>query len=822
MHVQSRRILVTLSAAIGLISGVSTRVCASPAIAADASSSTDGLSSVYVEGRRDSLNSLQSSASVIEIGPSELSATGANNVMDALQRLVPSVNIPLGAANTYSSARAARSISIHGLGTDETLILIDGQRQHHSALVNTYMVFGRGTQSVDLDTIPLSAIDHIEILSGGAATQYGSDAIGGVVNIVLKKENKGGDLGATVGVYPAKDKPDGIPRPSTLYQGSIGTSWAEDGYFHLSSDVENSYHPREGYPDNRQYYFAGDPREATVNRSQWCTCSFPASENSYKVNATLGRPISATVDTYAFFNYAHTFKQALGFTTLPSSDANVRAITPNGYQGDSDSTVNDYTGAIGARYDGGSLGKFDLSGNYGVYDQSLYQANAENAALGLATPIGFYLGAYVNTEANVDLTWKRSIAFTPGWNPLDLAAGISYRNEKYQQKLGEYASYATGGVVLDGPDAGKLAPSGGGISPQDRISLTRNVESFWLNAETNLSEEFLIGTALRVENYSDFDTIHSEKGWARYKPAANWSITADISTGFRAPTLGQEGYTSTSYTAFNGAYLQTRALAVTSPAAQALGARKLQPEDSTSYNIGTTWAPDESSSILIDAFSTTINNRITFTDTLTGARVTQIMTAAGYPQISGVNFFVNALDTITRGADFTGKKSFDLGDLGIFNLSLGFSWNITEISHLNPNPSQLAGSGLVLVDRRIQGLYTHATPNTKTVLGANWTRGGWGVGIDEKRYGTYEDFDPTKPANDEVYPVQWITDLSVQYAFQSGFYIVAGADNLFDSHPGIVKNKSLSVQGLGLNKYSDLAPEGMDGTYLHLKVGFKF
>lgn len=794
---------------------VSTTAAAGAARAQDAET-------IYAQGQQAGLTALQSSASVVQLGAPDISATGANNVMEAIQRLVPSANIPLGAANTYSSVRAARSISLHGLGTDETLILIDGQRQHHAALVNTYLVYGRGTQSVDLDTIALSAIDHIEILQGGAAAQYGSDAIGGVVNIVLKKASEGGSATATVGVFPARDKPQGVPTPSTLYQGTFATGWAGNGYADLSFDVENLYHPREGYPDTRQQYFPGDPREATVDRTHWCTCSFPGPNIDFKVNGTAGKPITNDLEAYGFVNYGHTFKKALGFTTVPSSDSNVRAITPDGYQAQANSLVNDYTGALGLRYDGGDAGNFDLSGNYGVYNQSLHQINSENAALGLATPRNFYLGSYINTEANVDLTWTKPVFLSQGLGTLDLSGGLSYRHENYQQLAGEYASYATGGRILDGPNAGNLAPSAGGTSPQDAVTLNRDVEGIWGNAEERFSGSLLAGVALRVENYSDFGVIHTEKGWVEYRPLPGWSLTADVSSGFRAPGLGQEGYSLTSYGAFNGVYLQTRSLPADSAIARELGGKPLDPENSVSYTLGAKWTPDETSVISLEGYSTQINNRITFTNTITGTLVTRILTAAGHPEIRGVTFFVNGLDTITHGADLTGRKTFSLGDYGTLDTSLGFSWTQTHVSHLNPNPPELAGSGLVLIDRRIEGLYTHATPDTKTILGAAWNQGGWTIGFTEKRYGNYKDFDPTTPANDETFPVQFISDLNIRYRFEDGISLAAGADNLFDSRPGIVKNKSLSVQGFGLNKYSDLAPEGMDGTYIHLSLGYTY
>lgn len=792
--------------------------------AAYAEDAREVLGTVTVQAKRTekSLSELQAGAPIEVITSEDIQASGSDNLTAVLQRLVPSANIPLGAANTSASSQFAKSVSLHGLGPDETLILVDGKRRHLSASINNSLVFGRGAQVADLNQLPLSAIDRIEVLKDGAAAQYGSDAIAGVVNIILRKDKSGGDISAQAGNYVANDKPEGRPKTSTKYKGWFGTTLGDEGYANFSFDWDKLYSPVEGLPDTRRWYFTGDPREATANKSKW-PAHFPADEESYKMAVSAGRDINKVTSIYGFFTHGHSVKAGRNFYILPNADANVRAIYPDGYGATPATTVDDYSGAIGVRHDTIDNGEFDFSINYGSYDQSRQNDIGVNAGLGLNTPIGFNLGGYKNKQLNADLTWNKRITLAGLDNPIKLAAGASARREDWEIVAGEFASYAKGALILDGPNAGRLAPSAGGLTPQDARKLHRTVGGLWLSAENKITQKLTLGAAGRSEHYSDFGTTTTGKLWAKRELLPNLALNGGVSSGYRAPTLGQMGYSTTSYTADNTIrdFVQSRSLAVSDPLAKALGATDLKPEKSTNVEVGVSWQPTNESSISVEAYQVAVKDRITLSENLSGAVVTNLLTAAGSPETRIANFFINALDTRTRGIDLTGKVGFDIFGKDRLELNAGFAYTETTITRIADRPAALQGTNLTLVSRRVQGLFTKATPSNKLVISANYKTGNWDWRVTEKRYGKYTEFHPDNPAFDQTYGAQYLTDVSTTYRSKDGFYFTVGVNNLFDSRPDR-QRPELSVGGFAMSKYSDLAPEGMNGTYYYATLGYKF
>lgn len=782
------------------------------------------LGEVVVRAKREevSVETLQGAAPVEVITADDIKNSGAETLSGVLQRLVPSANMPLGAANTVASTRVAKSISLHGLGPDQTLILIDGKRRHLSGIVNTALVFGRGSHPVDLNLIPLSAIERIEILRDGSSAQYGSDATAGVVNIVLRKNDSGGELSALAGNYLANDKPKGPPTTSSVFEGWAGFKLGEGGYINFSFNVAHLYHPIEARPDGRRFYFDGDPREETVDRTQWLA-HFPADERSYKFLVSAAKDIDENFQAYGFYNYGNSFKQGRNFFTLPSADANVRAIYPDGYGARSQSTVNDHHGVLGLRYDDEVVGGFDVSAAFGLYDQQLDNDIGVNAGLGLNSPIGYHHGGYRNSQYGFDLSWRRSFGGEVFRNPFEVAAGANLRYERYEIQAGEPASYQKGEVILDGPNAGNLAPSAGGLTPEDAGLAKRRTEGIWVNLEKRVVDPLLLGVAGRFDNYSDFGFRPTGKLWARYDVFSQLSVRASAGTSYRAPSLGQIRYSTTGYIADNqtGDFVQNRGLPVDSPVARALGARDLKPETSRSYTAGVVWEPGEDLTLSADVYQIEIDDRITLSENLTGPFVGSLLAAAGYPEVRTASFFLNALDTRTRGIDLAGRYTLDLERSGRFDLSVAVSAFRTKVTDKVKNPPELAGSDVVLTSRRVVGLYTRSSPENKLLATLRYRLGGLEVTLTQKRYGEYRELHPSEPKFDQTYSAQYLTDIAAAYHLKNGLSLTLGVNNIFDSRPD-EQRPELSVGGFGMSRYSDLAPEGMDGTYYFGRLGYRF
>jgi iron complex outermembrane receptor protein len=252
-----------------------------------------------------------------------------------------------------------------------------------------------------------------------------------------------------------------------------------------------------------------------------------------------------------------------------------------------------------------------------------------------------------------------------------------------------------------------------------------------------------------------------------------------------------------------------------------LGAKELEAEKSVSYEAGLLWRPSNSSSLAIDFYQVRIRDRVALSGNLTGPLVGSLLASAGYPGISTANFFINALDTESKGFDIVGRQGLDLGAYGDIDLSLGFSANDTKVTGVNDNPPQLAGSGLVLVTRRVEGLFTHSSPENKLILGLNYKLNAWELNITQKRYGEYKEFHQTTPDFDQTYSAQWLTDIGTTYRFANGLYVGLGVNNVFDSRPDR-QRPELTIGGFRMSKYPDLAPEGIDGTYYYGNVGYRF
>ncbi|RDS87693.1 TonB-dependent receptor plug domain-containing protein [Pseudomonas fluorescens] len=815
-----------LAGAIALVMGS----LAVPAFAADDTQPTaknDHLDTVVVLGtRRSDLTALQSAAPVDVLSGEQLQQTGATDLSGALTALSPSFNFPQSPQGAFGGS-IAQGASLRGLASDQVLVLVNGKRRHSSAnITRQSLVNGRGAAAVDLSLIPLSAIQRVEILRDGAAAQYGSDAIAGVINIVLKENDDGGNLGYRFGGY---DKGDGLQRK---LNGWKGFTLPNDGFLTLSFDAGSQDPASDTNPDNRIFY-PGDtsvntPREQNNRYRTWRWGAGNVSDQyNFVANSEVG--IGESLTAYGFATYSHKNTDAEGFfdppTTLRNNyGSNALARYPDGRLPITRYGLEDYAVTGGLRWENERLGKFDLALNHGNNTLKSTDRNAINPSYGTNSPSKIYTGERENDQTNLTLDWVRDFPTDLLFKPLTLSAGLAWRKENYQLSAGEAAGWQNGPLFNTAdPITGRRIPGYySGITQVDAASLDRKVLGAYIDVEGQITEKFQAGVAVRTEHYSDFGDTTNGKLSLRYDFTPQIAARATASTGYRAPSLVQSGMSSFSVQVVeqppgsgNFVEVQQRTLRANSPEAQALGGKALKPEESTNYSLGLVWRPLENASVTVDAYRINIDNRITLSDQLPASVVTPIFAGTPYANIQSAAFYTNVADTRTDGIELTGNYQWDLQQRGRLNLSGGFAKTDTTITGLR-DVGNIKGSQIV--GRNTQGLIEEGTPDTKLTLSANWIYENWGLTVAQRRYGEWKSLNATNPSLDQTYSPQWVTDLDLSYTFHKGVKVSVGAINLFDTHP----DKSDGAQLYGVPKYSITSPEGAQGAFYYTSVSYDF
>ncbi|MGY2225013.1 TonB-dependent receptor plug domain-containing protein [Pseudomonas gingeri] len=815
-----------LAGAIALVMGS----LAVPVFAADDNQPTaknDHLDTVVVLGtRRSDLTALQSAAPVDVLSGEQLQQTGATDLSGALTALSPSFNFPQSPQGAFAGS-IAQGASLRGLASDQVLVLVNGKRRHSSAnITRQSLVNGRGAAAVDLSLIPLSAIQRVEILRDGAAAQYGSDAIAGVINIVLKENDDGGNLGYRYGGY---DKGDGIQRKLS---GWKGFTLPNDGFLTLSFDAGSQDPASDTNPDNRIFY-PGDtsvntPREQNNRYRTWRWGSGNISDQyNFVANSEIG--VGEGLTAYGFATYSHKNTDAEGFFDPPTALRNNYGSTalqryPDGRLPITRYGLEDYAVTGGLRFENERLGKFDLALNHGDNTLKSTDRNAINPSYGVDSPSKIYTGERENDQTNLTLDWVRDFPTDLLFKPLTLSAGLAWRKENYQLSAGEAAGWQNGPLfnTVD-PITGRRIPGYySGITQVDAASLDRKVLGAYIDVEGQITEKFQAGVAVRTEHYSDFGDTTNGKLSLRYDFTPQIAARATASTGYRAPSLVQSGMSSFSVQVVeqppgSGNYVevQQRTLRANSPEAQALGGKALKPEESTNYSLGLVWRPMDNASVTVDAYRINIDNRITLSDQLPASVVTPIFAGTPYANIQSAAFYTNVADTRTDGIELTGNYQWDLQQWGRLNLSSGFAKTNTTITGLR-DVGSIKGSQIV--GRNTQGLIEDGTPDTKLTLSANWLYENWGVNIAQRRYGEWKSLNATNPNLDQTFSPQWVTDVDLSYTFHKGVKVSVGAINLFDTHP----DKADGAQLYGVPKYSITSPEGAQGAFYYTSISYDF
>jgi iron complex outermembrane receptor protein len=880
---------------------------------------------IVITGSRTANRTVANSPVPVDvIGADQINKTGQTETNRVLNQLVPSFNFP--SPSIADGSDALRPATLRGLSPDQTLVLINGKRRHVSALLNINGTVGRGSAAVDLNLIPGLAISRIEVLRDGAAAQYGSDAIAGVINVQLKNTSHGGRASVTWGEYvtdidnvakitglqtdgsgqPILDPADGryflanadgdrhTHDGQQLTAGvNVGIPLGPHGFVNLTGEYHRRQPTNRAGFDLRPNYIRPtattfDPREVSFDRLEF-KFGDPRSRD-YNLLLNSGYDITPDWQVYAFATYGH--RNALSaanyrqennsanrdWSTLAPNqsptNANFVPLTPDGFLPLIGTRLRDYAGTVGIR---GDLAGWhaDLSAGRGQ-DKFDYEVHDTlNASFGPASPSDFDAGGlrYAQNIVNLDVSRDYAVGFA---KPLTVAAGAEYRHEQFKIRPGDMFSWAIGplfqasfattaancttqqGVYNVGTGIcsfpGRAAPAGAqgfpGIPDNARTNAKRHSYSAYAEIDTDPIKGLTTTLAGRYEHYSDFGSTWNGKFAARWEIVRNYALRGSVSTGFRAPSLHQQFFTTTSTNFIGGVPVDISTVAVDSPVAQALGSKPLKPEKSVNLSFGATANPVRGLTLTADIYQIKIKDRVVLTENLgaagsgtaaQNAAVKAILDANGFNSVGAARFFINGLDTTTHGVDLVATYRFGDASIGHWNLTAAYNYNKTKIDkRLNALGPLAEIPGLVLFGR-IEGIrFTDGQPRNKIVLTADGDIGRFGVTARTTRYGKVISpgaaapiADPTSLTafgpDDIFLSAKWITDLELRFKPLDKVELAIGADNVFDVYPdrSPFGPRPTSIGGVyPANQeyipYSIFSPFGFNGRYLYGRVAVNF
>lgn len=732
---------------------------------------------VVVTGSRTATKASQSLTPVDVITGAELQSTGKTNLRDALQELSPSIS---HAAYPGDTGVLTDALTLHGSTPDQVLVLVNGKRRHSTANITQDAGPQAGTTGVDVDLIPVGLIDHIEILRDAAAAQYGSDAIMGVINIILKSGTTGGGITEQLGqTYQG----DGLSNNLSVYKG---LSLGGNGFLDLSAEYDHQNHTeRTNSYDNYFGFLPGgvgayNPIEGDPEITREL------------VGFNAGYYIGDNVEIYGFGTYGH--RSAAAYQNIRSPIIideiyglpGLLATYPNGYVPTETINENDYSVTAGVKGDDLFGWKWDLSTTYGSDADSLGVVNDANLALFAAdgsTPTNFNLGTLRNTQLTNNLDVSRPFHFLLP-DPITVSFGVEQRRETYDIGAGSPASWGADAIT--------------GFLPSSAGSFSRDVVGAYVDFAGKILPQWRFDVSGRFDHYSDAGSTSNGKIATRYDFSPAIAVRGSISTGFRAPSLAEEYLTNLTVSPTSASGL----LAANSAAAQAIGAQNLKPEQSTNINLGLVLKPVDNLNVTLDAYQVDIRNRIVLGGTASGTSAINALNIAGItvppellaaaasdPGLITADYFTNGASTQTRGLDISATYHTSFGSYGSVDWDLGVNLNDTTVKSIaskngTPELNQMQASWL-----------TSAAPKNKIILGGNWHLDRWGVSLHETRYGSTSDYQTyiTGPNAFSTTTFQYVrnspryvTDLEVRFDVTKKFEIAAGADNLFNVHPSVL------------------------------------
>ena len=790
------------------------------------------LDQVVVTGSRATDRTvLEAPVAIDVISSAEIRSTGLTETSQIIQMLAPSLNFPRPSVNDGTDH--VRPATLRGLGPDQTLVLINGKRRHTTALVHVNQSVGRGSTSVDLNAIPASAIERIEILRDGAAAQYGSDAIAGVINIILKSSEQT-SVSATLGQVRSSPQEgveyrDGMVRQ---FDTNIGRLFRSDGFFHISGEYRDRERTNRARVDVSTQCFADAPNCSNVpagtslyDQRLVQSWSGDAETQDWMTFLNTEIPFDNGLRLYGFGGYSRRDGTAAGFFRRALDDRTVRAIYPQGFLPLITSDIVDASAAAGVRGVWRDW-NWDLGGVYGGNSFAFGVENSVNTSLGTSSPTTFRAGELGFNQATLNFDVSHLFPVSPV-GALNFAFGLEARRENYTIERGDPNSFAVGDqTILDGTNAGRPAAPFSqvfpGFRPEDEADASRTNYGAYAELEATPWRPLLVSLAARAEEYTDFGSTADGKIAARLEIGPGVAIRGAAQTGFRAPSLAQSNFSSVATNFINVSGVSTpfeiRTFAVGSPGAQLLGAKPLRPEESINYSGGLTMRPFPAFSLSADYYFVKIDDRIVFSGNFTGQAVVDRLATIGITGVSGARYFTNAIDTETEGVDVVLNYGVDLGRFGFTRFTGGFNRNRTIVTHADSTPPELALAGSVLFDRVQRTLIQRGQPRTGVSLTLNQQIGAFTANVHTSRFGEITVAQPSA-SGDQTFGRKWITDLSLGYRFMDRLSLTVGGNNIFDVYPDTLITAN---QTRGIYLYSGASPFGFNGAYYYVRGAYDF
>ncbi|RDC56685.1 TonB-dependent receptor [Pedobacter chinensis] len=765
--------------------------------------------------------------------------------------------------------------SLRGLGPDQVLVLVNGKRRHTTALVNINGTFGRGSVGTDLNSIPVSAIERIEVLRDGAAAQYGSDAIAGVINIVLKKVTPysfSTSFGQSDSKALGREFSDG-----RTFQIDFSKGWAfknDKGFINFAAQyLQRGYTNRGGLDTRPLLYSANPTRGATETEADFQSrfASLKAADDARAAangldrnNMRVGNSDSKNgggflngqfnfgkaTQLYYAAGFTHKTGRAAGFYRLPTQTTQIDlSIYPNGFLPFINTSINDYSLSVGLR---GKIGTwdYDLSNTSGENTIKFDIDNTVNASLPTGTsPTSFYAGELLfrQNTSNFDLSKKH--IFEGGFlSSLNTAFGAEYRVDNYQIKEGELLSYSNGGRLIGTSPTASGSQVFPGFKPSNVLDKSRNNIGAYADFEAEFGQRVTLGAAGRYENYSDFGSNFSYKLTGKVKLFGDVSLRGAYATGFRAPSLHQQYFNNESTQFVGTAATQVLTVNNANPIVAQFGVGALKPEISKSGSLGLAGRIAKTFSFTVDAYNIDISDRIVFSSQYARERSGGVLVPTGVvnqilntvdpaAQINSVQFFTNAIKTNTAGIDVVLTNKFALGTKSSLILSVAGNVNKTVVRSIQGSDKIESDPTLKakLFDRLERSRFESSVPKNKLNITATYTVDKLSFVARTVRFGEVtflNAVDPNIPANglptqlDQTFSPKWVSDFSVSYAAGKAWSVTVGANNIFDVYPDKLyidpRNNERNFNSASTSNYSGGLDNTSNGRFLYPRAVSQF
>ncbi|MET3037850.1 TonB-dependent receptor [Chryseobacterium sp. NRRL B-14859] len=748
-------------------------------------------------------------------------ATGQVEVNQLLQFAAPSFN-----SNKQSGSDGADAVdpaTLRGLGPDQTLLLLNGKRYHQSSLINLFGTKGRGNTGYDMNTIPIGAIKRVEVLRDGASAQYGSDAIAGVINVILNDRDKGFEGNAFYGMNLFKSpgnndvvsdhKADGI---TFDFSGNLGTKIGNKGGFgnFTLEFINKDYAIRNANPDI--YNDPPAPRQRFGDAK---------AQNVYFFG-NIELPLSDGLKFYSRQGFSHRNTKAYAWTRTADDDKNIPEIYPNGFNPIENTSITDFTFDNGLKF---KVADWDVD-FYNAFGSNRFTYQIDhtlNATLGIKSPTSFNAGGHSLLQNTTGFNATQQFKVLQG---LNIAFGSEFRYEKFEIIKGEEASFAmydiNGNVVtsstpesllVTNPATGNIRPGGSQGFPGYSTSANKSRNNFaaYIDTELDITKNWMISVAGRFENYNDFGSTLNGKFATRYAFTPQFAFRGSVSTGFRAPSLAQKYY-SQQFTNFQGGQLVTIQLASNdSDLATKLGIDQLKQETSVNGSAGFTFNTGKFTAT-IDGYYISVKNRIVLTGYFPRADLPAELQAQ-YPFIDQVQFFSNAIDTRTKGIDVILSYNENIGS-GRLTATLAGNYNDMEITKVNTS-DQLKGKEDIYLSQRERAFILASAPKTKINLNLNYKINRFNANLQLVRFDkvTLIGYDDTE----QVYNPKVTTDLSFGYEFSKNLNLTLGSKNVFNRYPTL-QTTQVSSGNTESGGIFDPVQMGFAGRQVFARLNFKF